>query len=197
MSTRFKIFSLFIAILVAITLISPAQAQDGGTGWGQFFDTNGVLQPGVSQNEVSMQADWMPSINILGNWGINMQATYNVYTAPDGSTAMTPSASTLLFMAMNPQESGLLNANNQVGLGAGFAIEAIGSLLGGNITGQELISNIVQQIGGAATSYVDSNLFADAIINGQGSAWSFLGDFKSDTWNIFSQLMGSSAQQGN
>ena len=197
MSTRFKIFSLFIAILVAITLISPAQAQDGGTGWGQFFDTNGVLQPGVTQNEVSMQADWMPSINILGNWGINMQATYNVYTAPDGSTAMTPSASTLLFMAMNPQESGLLNANNQVGLGAGFAIEAIGSLLGGNITGQELISNIVQQIGGAATSYVDSNLFADAIINGSGSAWSFLGGFKSDTWNIFSQLMRSSADQGN
>ena len=197
MSTRFKMFSVFIAILVVMTMITPAQAQEGTTGWGEFFDANGVLLPGVTQNEVSMPADWMPSVNILGLWGVNMQATYNVYTAPDGSTAMTPSASTLLFMAMNPQASGLVNANGEVALGAGEALQAFGSVAGGNITGQQLLSNIFQQIGGAATSQVDADHFADAIINGQGDIWAFLGGPNSDTWHIFMQLMNTSAQQGN
>ena len=197
MSTRFKMFSVFIAILVVMTMITPAQAQEGTTGWGEFFDANGVLMPGVTQNEVSMPADWMPSVNILGLWGVNMQATYNVYTAPDGSTAMTPSASTLLFMAMNPQASGLVNANGEVALGAGEALQAFGSVAGGNITGQQLLSNIFQQIGGAATSQVDADHFADAIINGQGDIWAFLGGPNSDTWHIFMQLMNTSAQQGN
>jgi hypothetical protein len=200
MSMHTKIFSLCILILAALTLITPAQAQEGtpgATGWGDFFDTDGVLLPGVTQNEVSMPADWMPSLNILGQWGVEMQATYNVYTAPDGSTALTPSASTLLFMAMNPQTSGLANANSEVALGAGAALQAFGSVLGGNVSPQQLISNIVQQVGGAALSYVDANHFADAIINGNGDAWSFLGGFKSDTWHIFEQLMNSSAQQGN
>jgi hypothetical protein len=197
MPTRSKFFSFLLAILVAVSLVAPAQAQEGTTGWGEFFDTNGVLLPGVTQSEVSMPADWMPSVDVLGLWGINMQATYNVYTAPDGSTAMTPSASTLLFMAMNPQASGLLNANGQVGLGAGMALQAFGSVAGGNITGQQLLSNIFQQIGGAAMSQVDANQFADAIINGNGNVWAFLGGTNSDTWHIFSQLMNSSWDQGN
>ena len=196
MPTRSKFFSLLLAILVAVSLVAPAHA-DEGTGWGEFFDANGVLLPGVTQSEVSMPADWMPSVNVFGLWGVNMQATYNVYTAPDGSTAMTPSASTLLFMAMNPQASGLLNADGQVGLGAGMALQAFGSVAGGNITGQQLLSNIFQQIGGAAMSQVDANHFADAIINGDGNVWAFLGGFESDTWNIFSLLMRTSADQGN
>ncbi|MCX6083138.1 MAG: hypothetical protein NTW32_26725, partial [Chloroflexi bacterium] len=163
MPTRSKFFSLLLAILVAVSLVAPAHADEGTTGWGEFFDANGVLLPGVTQSEVSMPADWMPSVNVFGLWGVNMQATYNVYTAPDGSTAMTPSASTLLFMAMNPQASGLLNADGQVGLGAGMALQAFGSVAGGSITGQQLLSNIFQQIGGAAMSQVDANQFADAI----------------------------------
>jgi hypothetical protein len=200
MALRTKLFSLCVAVLVALTLIVPAQAQEGtpgSTGWGDFFDADGVLKPGVTQTEVSRPADWMPSINILGQWGVEMQATYNVYTAPDGATAMTPSASTLLFMAMNPQESGLANANGEVALGAGAALQAFGSVLGGNITAQQLVSDVIQQVGGAALSYVDANHFADAIISGNGNAWSFLGGANSDTWHIFEQLMRSSTQQGN
>lgn len=200
MTLRTRLFSLSLALLVALTVIAPARAQEGtpgSTGWGDFFDSDGVLKPGVTQTEVAMSADWMPSINILGQWGVELQATYNVYTAPDGATAMTPSASTLLFMAMNPQASGLANADSEVALGGGSALQAFGSVLGGNTTAQQLISNVVQQVGGAALSYVDANHFADAIINGDGNAWSFLGGQNSDTWQIFSQLMNSSWDQGN
>lgn len=104
-----KLFSLLAAALVAFSLIVPAQAKTAGddpppntTGWGEFFQSDGTLKPGVIDGgEVSQPADWMPN---LGPWGINMNATYHVFTAPDGSSMMTPTASTLLFMAMNPKE---------------------------------------------------------------------------------------------
>src|SRR5688572_2047378 len=111
-----KLFSLFAAGLVIFSLATPAQAQDDGPGdntgdttnWGEFFQTDGTLQPGVIDGgEVSQPANWMPDIGPLANWGISMNATYHVYTTSDGSTMMTPTASTLLFMAMNPTESGL------------------------------------------------------------------------------------------
>src|SRR5205809_889261 len=127
---RIKLFSLFAAALVAFSMVIPAQAQDGGPGngssdgnttnWGEFFQSDGTLQPGViDRGEVSQPADWMPSVGPLAALGVSMNATYHVYTAPDGSAMMTPTASTLLFMAMNPTESGLINSNGQVGMGGG------------------------------------------------------------------------------
>jgi hypothetical protein len=125
MINRIKLFSLLTVVLVAFSLIVPVQAKNAGgnpppnsTGWGEFFQTDGTLKPGVIDGgEVSQPADWMPN---LGPWGIKMNATYHVYTSPDGSSMMTPTASTLLFMAINPKESGLINSNGQVGLSLGF-----------------------------------------------------------------------------
>jgi hypothetical protein len=146
-----KFFFLLATILIALSLVFPAYAQSDspGASWGDFFQSDGTLKPDVIDGgEVSQPADWMPDVGPLANWGISMEATYHVYTAPDGSTMMTPTASTLLFMAMNPRESGLINANGEVGLGQGFAIQAIGSLAGGNITPQQLLSGIVQALSG-------------------------------------------------
>lgn len=114
-----------ITLVTAFSLVFPAYAQSGGpgsegsTGWGNFFQPDGTLKPGVIDGgEISQPASWMPNLGPLANWGLSMEATYHVYTAPDGSTMMTPSASTLFFMAMNPTASGLINANGEVGLAA-------------------------------------------------------------------------------
>ena len=135
-----KLFTLLATILAALSLALPAYAQSGGPGngspdggaasWGDFFQTDGTLKPGVIDGgQVSQPADWMPSIGPLAAWGVSLDATYHVYTAPDGSTMMTPTASTLFFMAMNPTASGLANVNQEMGMGAGFAIQTAGSLV--------------------------------------------------------------------
>src|SRR5689334_21138784 len=196
-----KVFSLLAAALVAFSLIVPAQAKTTGdnpppntTGWGEFFQSDGTLKPGVIDGgEVSQPASWMPN---LGPWGINMNATYHVYTAPDGSTMMTPTASTLLFMSINPKASGLINSNGEVALGSGLVIQGLGNLIGGNTTPQQLLSGIVQALGGNGITQVDADKFADAIINNQGNVWSLL-DPRGDTWNIFQQLLTTSLTDQN
>src|SRR5512133_3575456 len=170
MTNSKKFFTLLLTILTAFSLVYPAYAQSGGTGgdgtteWGDFFQADGTLKPGVIDGgEVSQPADWMPDVGPLANWGLSMEATYHVYTAPDGSTMMTPTASTLFFMAMNPTASGLSNANNAVGMGAGFSIQTAGSLAGGNTTPQQLLSGIVQTLAGNnGMTQVQAGQFADA-----------------------------------
>jgi len=195
-----KFFFLLTTILIALSLVFPAYAQSDnpGAGWGDFFQPDGTLKPDVIDGgEVSQPADWMPDVGPLANWGISMEATYHVYTAPDGSTMMTPTASTLLFMAMNPRESGLINANGEVGLGQRFAIQTIGSLAGGNITPQQLLSGIVQALSGnSGITQVQADQFADALINNQGNTWAFLA-LGTDTWNIFQKLLTSSMNDQN
>ncbi len=198
---RTKLFSLLAAALVAFSLIAPAQAKNTGdnpppnqTGWGEFFLPDGTLKPGVIDGgEVSRPADWMPN---LDHWGVHMNATYHIYTAPDGSTMMTPTASTLLFMAMNPKESGLINSNGQVGLGSGFIVKGLGNLIGGSTTPQELVSGIIKALGGNGITQVDADKFADALINNQGNSWAFLIP-GTDTWNIFQKLLTSSMNDQN
>ena len=199
-----KFFTLLVTILAAFSMALPVLAQSGdpGTGdsasWGDFFQTDGTLKPGVIDGgEVSQPADWMPDIGPLAAWGVNLEATYHVYTAPDGSTMMTPTASTLFFMAMNPSASGLSSANGEVGMSAGFSIQTAGSLAGGSTTPQQLLSGIFQTLSGnSGLTQVDADKFADALINNQGDTWAFLSLGK-DTWNIFSQLMTTSMNDQN
>lgn len=51
-------------------------------------------------------------MDVLGLWGIDVQATYNVYTAP-GWLHCADAQCIHTVMAMNPQ-AGLLNADGQV-----------------------------------------------------------------------------------
>jgi hypothetical protein len=195
-----KFFFLVVTILASISLSVPVQAQsdDPGANWGDFFQADGTLQPGVIDGgEISQPAGWMPDLGPLANWGISTEATYHVYTAPNGSTMVTPTASTLFFMAMNPTESGLINSNGEVGMGGGLAIQIAGSLAGGNITPQQLLSGIFQMLGGnSGITQVQADQFADALINNQGDVWAFLIP-GTDTWNIFSQLLTSSIDDQN
>jgi hypothetical protein len=199
-----KFFALFFTILTAFSLVFPAYAQSGGTGgdgsteWGDFFQSDGTLKPGVIDGgEVSQPADWMPDLGPLENWGISMEATYHVYTAPDGSTMMTPSTSTLFFMALNPQASGLINSNGEVGSGAGYVVQTAGSLAGGSTTAQQFLSGIFQTLGGnSGLTQVQADQFADALISDQSNFWAFLVP-GTDTWNIFNTLLTSSMNDQN
>ncbi len=50
---------LMLALVATLLPISPAKA-DGG-GWGDFFDADGNLLPGVIEaGEVTQPVDWMP-----------------------------------------------------------------------------------------------------------------------------------------
>lgn len=203
MSPMKKLLTLFITLITTLSLVLPVQAQSGGpgdgsSGWGNFFQPDGTLQPGVIDGgEISQPAPWMPNLGPLANWGINVQATYHVYTAQDGSTMMTPSASTLFFMAMNPTASGLINSNGEVGMGAGFAIQTAGSLAGGSTTPQQLLSGIFQALSGnSGLTQVEANQFAEALINNQNNVWALLAP-GTDTWNIFNMLLTSSFNDQN
>lgn len=119
------LLSLLVMAAVLSTLVTttPVRAQDGGgTGWGNFFDADGKLLPGVIQGgEVTQQASWMPTFPA---WtGIKLDATYHQLVAPNGQTMLVPSTTTLFFMAMNPQASGLVNSNGQLGSGLGMGVE--------------------------------------------------------------------------
>ncbi len=62
---------------------------------------------------------------------------------------------------MNPTASGLINANGEVGMGQGLMIQTVGSLAGGNITPQQLLSSIVQALGGnSGITQVQADQFA-------------------------------------
>ena len=155
---------LLLAVIISSLPGNYAHAEDGG--WGSFFDSDGNLKPGVIEaGEITKSVDWMPD---FPDWtGLNLEATYHQYVAPNGETMVMPSATTLFFMAMNPKESGLVNANGELGSGAGFQLQLAGQIAGGN--GSQILSSLFQNLGGI--DRVSADLFADAAINGQ-NAWS-------------------------
>ncbi len=185
---------IFLGLLVAVLAFSvasptPARA-DGNGGWGSFFDADGNLLPGVIEaGEVTQPADWMPD---FPSWtGLSLDATYHQYVAPSGETILVPSTTTLFFMAMNPQSSGLVDANGQLGSGLGIGVELAGATAGGN--GATFLSNLFQSLTGM--SEVDASKFADAAINGQ-NVWSLLAP-DTDVSRIFTLLLTLSQHDGN
>jgi len=184
-----------LAFIVAFSLVlapaTPVRASEGG-GWGDFIDADGNILPGVIEGgEVSMSADWMP--NFPAWTGIEMDATYNVMTSENGSSVLIPSMTTLFFMALNPIESGLTDANGMLGSGAGGMLLSGGLLGAGNVS----LSNLFQALTGM--SQVQADQFADAAIAGNGNIWSILNPFsgQTDLSTILMELANRSLQDGN
>jgi hypothetical protein len=188
---RITLLAVLVLAVVASTLFATsAQADEGTTGWGNFFDTDGNLLPGVIEaGEVTQPAGWMPD---FPDWtGLSVDATYHQYVAPSGETILVPSTTTLFFMAMNPQESGLVDASGQLASGFGLGVELAGQVTSGN--GANFISALFQSLGGM--NQVDADKFADAAINGQ-DAWSLFAP-GTDVSNLFSLLIQLSKDDGN
>lgn len=181
---------LVLSLVLGMLFITPAQADGGTTGWGNFFDTDGNLLPGVIQaGEITQPASWMPS---FPDWtGLSFDATYHQFVAPSGETILVPSTTTLFFMAMNPQESGLVDASGQIASNFGVGVEIAGQLASGN--GLNFLSALFQNLAGM--SQVDADQFADAVINGQ-DVWALLAP-NSDVSHIFNLLFNLSKKDGN
>jgi len=171
-------------ILVLLCVLLAASVRPVSAGWGDFFDQNGNIQPGVIDlGEQRRQADWMPQLpEWAPEWADQLtQATYHAYALPSGETVLLPTTSTLFFMALNPQESGLANLSGEVyGSGVGMVIQGGGEILGGNVTGADLVKGVFKLLG---LPYTDE--IADAAIRGE-DAWSVL--WKEDARNIFDIL---------
>ena len=192
MKSSFRSILMIVVALAVIASVIPTQPAraDGGSSWGNFFDTSGNLLPGVIQvGEVTQQADWMPD---FPSWtGLSLDATYHQYVAPSGETILMPSTSTLFFMAMNPQESGLVDASGQISSGFGTGVELAGVVAGGG--GAQFLSALFQTLTGM--SQVDADKFADAAVNGQ-DAWTIF-SANTDVMNFFNLFLKLSQEDGN
>jgi hypothetical protein len=189
-----KFRAIALAALVFILTLSiilvpatPVRADDGG--WGDCSDADGNILLGVIEGgEVTMPADWMPTFPA---WtGIEMDATYNVMTSENGSSVLIPSMTTLFFMALNPVESGLTDANGMLGSGAGGLLLAGGLVGGSNVS----LSNLFQALTGM--SQVQADQFADAAISGKGNVWSLF-SLGTDVHHILMELANRSLRDGN
>jgi len=175
------VYTLILFVLLSVS-VQPVQA-----GWGDFFDENGNLKPGVVDlGQQKVPADWMPDVpGWVPDWLYDGAAAYHMYALPSGKTVLLPSATTLFFMAINPKESGLVNADGSVGSGLGYAIWGIGDLAGGNMTGRDVVAAVLE-----ALNIPYARELADAVIRGE-NAWSTLKEGDAlNLFRIFKQAMG-------
>ena len=160
------VYTLILFVLLSVS-VQPVQA-----GWGDFFDENGNLKPGVVDlGQQKVPADWMPDVpGWVPDWLYDGAATYHMYALPSGETVLLPSTTTLLFMAMNPKESGLFDSQGYIGKSLGFAAA-------GQFNDQKsFLANLF-----AAFGFEKAEQFADAAIRGE-NVWSFL---SADTIRLF------------
>lgn len=186
-----KLALLALSLMVALSIFAPSTPvqADEDSGWGLFFDLDGNLLPSVyQQGQVTIPADWMPG---LPDWtGITFEPTYNVMVAPDGTTILAPTTTTLFFMAMNPVASGLVASDGSIGSGLAALPMIAGQTASGS--GLEYLTQLFQTITGS--SYIDASLFADAAINDNGNIWSMFNPLNpaTDVGNIFRLLLDMS-----
>jgi hypothetical protein len=166
------ILSSFVVNLIGFVEADQPQ-QDNP--WGEVIDEDGnIIYDNLTDlGEIQVDAEWMPDIPFIDG-----QATYHRYLTPSGNIVLLPSATTLFFMALNPEESGLSAANAVLGNGVGV----LETMLAGYLTLDDM----------AGMGYTDSDAFWQAVINGDVNIWTFevMGDF-------FLDLLSSSLADGN
>jgi hypothetical protein len=111
---------LAVSILASFVIRSTSVFAQGTTppvdpnsAWGEVMNPDGSINYDslTDGGVVSQPADWMPNIPLIGP----VDAEYHVYTTPSGNTILMPTASTLFFMAANPNESGFNAAASTLG----------------------------------------------------------------------------------
>jgi hypothetical protein len=116
----------------------------------------------------------MPGIPGIGN----LQASYHEYQTPSGNIVVMPTATTLFFMALNPQASGIAGASSQLGVGAAGTLEAAG-IVKGMLQGYIDPATLANAM--STKGYVDqSQFFNDVINNDPQELWTLLGNHTVD-----------------
>lgn len=184
---RFTIIAtIFLLILVLMSVSVPQQALAQSDAWAEVVDSNGVWNPTlIDHGEVTVPADWMPSIPFLGD----IPASYHLYETTSGNLVMVPSVETLFFMAMNPQQSGLSGAQSQLGSGGMAATEIIGYAVG---QGGPAAFNLL--MAAAGLNYTDPQQFGQAVTSGEVNIWSLGGPF---IFQMMQNLASLSWDDGN
>ncbi len=196
-----KSILISLAFLLLLALPAPVCAQgsnpppavDPNSMWGQVVDQNGNIRYSnlTDLGVIHPSASWMPGIPGIGS----LQATYHEYQAPDGDIVAMPSATTLFFMALNPQASGLAQANT-LQLGTGTEIESGAQVLESMVEGTVLpTSDLETAIQNVTGHYVSPNDFFTDVINGHPDwLWSVLAN---KTANFLGDLANQSATEGS
>jgi hypothetical protein len=155
---RTKLYILPILIFLLITSFSPVLAQDGDGPWGEVVDADGNIRYDILTDlgETHETVDWMPDVPFIDG-----QATYHEYLTPSGNLVVLPSATTLFFMAANPEASGLNQADSS--LGNGFGV--LETMLAGYLSPSDLANH----------GYTDSADFFQAVIDGDANIWTLGG----------------------
>ena len=158
---RLKYCILLVVLVLSsfvVNMVAYAQGeqppQDGP--WGEVIDDNGeIIYSNLTDlGEIQVDAEWMPDVPF-----INGEATYHRYLTPSGNIVVMPSASTLFFMALNPEESGINDSSYALGNGLGV----FETMLAGYVSPSDL----------AGMGYTSPEDFYQAVINGQAKIFTF------------------------
>ena len=159
--------TLLILLLLSVLLVGavqPAAAQDDNP-WDDVVNPDGSLRDDlIDLGEVTEEADWMDMQLPLG-MTVDLDANYHRSQTQDGDILLLPSPTTLFFMAMNPHESGLVNAESQLALGGAIGIELLGGLAGDSINWDKVFQKNPQ--------YTAPSDFWQGVIDGKQNIWSF------------------------
>ncbi|MEI7844766.1 MAG: hypothetical protein WCK35_03080 [Chloroflexota bacterium] len=173
-----KIFLL----LTLICMIFPAAVYaQGSDPWNEVFLPDGSLNPSLTDLGVTTEhPDWM-SIQLPFGQTLNLDANYHRFQTQSGNIVTLPSASTLFFMAMNPEKSGLSASYGALGNGYGSMISFLGNIAGNSLNWSQIQSDHPE--------YKSPDQFWGAVLNGNQSAWtyfsgwSFITNMLQMTWN--------------
>lgn len=170
MSKKPRSFFAFLLVVILLSAITPNAAMaQGQDPWGEVFDSNGNLVPGIIDlGATTENPSWM-NVELPFNQSLSLEANYHRFQTESGNIVILPSASTLFFMAMNPQESGLANSVGMVGNGYAGILTFLGAVAGDSIDWNRL-----QQ---SHPEYQQPADFWNAVINGQENVWTWFSGF--------------------
>jgi len=179
---------IFLALFLLLASPTSVRAQgetppqvDPNSMWGEVVDQSGNIRyDNLSDlGTVQESADWMPSIPGIGS----IPASYHEYQTPSGNIVVLPTASTLFFMAINPQESGLAQSDSQLGMGGGMFLEAPGLIKG-------MLQGYIDPAAITSLGYTNQDNFFSDVIAGKQSIWSVMGPKTVDfLWDLANQSL--------
>jgi len=173
-----------ILIFVLLTLLIPSAVYAQSTDpWSEVFQQDGNLNPDLIDLGVTTDnPDWM-SIDLPFGQSIDLDANYHRFQTPSGNVVVLPSASTLFFMAMSPQASGLTSAYGALGNGAGTLIAFLGLAVGKNLDWDKVQADHPE--------YKSPDQFWNAVLNGNQNAWTYFSG-----WGFITNLLQMSWNDG-
>jgi hypothetical protein len=165
---------LFLALLVP----SAAYAQEQDP-WGEVFDEHGNLRYDLVDKGVTTEnPDWM-AVELPFGQSLQFEASYHTYQTANGNTVQMPSATTLFFMATQPEASGLNDSAGMLSNGHGAIITMLGAMAGDSIDWNQVSSDHPE--------YQKPDQFWGAVINGKEDIWTYF-----TGWGFITTLLNTS-----